>query len=1084
MNSRFSLAVLPRTERGRPLVLSASPDGNKIVYCHGHSVIIREVDSPQYADIYTQHACDVNVAKYSPSGFYIASADKSGKVRIWDTVNAEHILKNEFQPLSGPIYDLAWSGDNQRMVVVGQGREKFGHVFLTDTGTSNGDISGQSRPINSCDFKSTRPFRIITGSEDNTAAVYEGPPFKFSGSKTEHTRYCQVVRYSKNGHHWASAGFDGHVYLYDGKDSSPLGTVVDGKAAHEGGIYGLDWNPESTQFVTASGDKKCKIWDLETKQVVATYDMGDDVASQQLGCIWVNGTIISVSLSGNLNYLDPRSPPKPRMIVEGHNKPITAFAQKPDQPSRVFTGSSDGRVIQWDTEQGLGKEIKNNRTCQVNALAWQSPSLYAATMDDVLSGMTFEDSKVTITPEMRLEEFKYSVSESKLPAQARGMAELGSSQVLVLIQNALLIFENGNIVKEEKLPYEASCLAASEKHNQVIIGEAAPGQNIYVYNLKNTAESIHTVALSGSPTSIAFSPCQSSFVTTDSNRKVTLFKAGSFDKAHTKDWGFHTAKVLCAAFSPNGHYVASGGLDCSIILWSVDEPSKHHILLAAHTQSPITRIAWLDDSSVLSTGQDGNVKIWNASWKKMDWRMFRHCSWTSIGHGKGKAFIIRSVPQTEHVLPLMNGVLKAGALNSIFFGVYGSVLKTLDKGTGSQSTYGQIFAAGFVGGFLQLSVACPVDLIKIKLQTQTNIMIFLSLASANTLYRGPVDALLKIFSETGIVGLYRGFWIMALRDCPSFGVYVIIYDTIMARISDRAPQAAFFSGGIAGVVSWLLIMPLDVVKSQMQADCANNPKFTGMSAAALACYRERGWRGFFKGSLAVALRAFPVNGATFVGMASSLCDFSAGWFGGVIGLIVGHPFDTLKVRQQSLQNPSLWHVTKSCFQFEGVQGFFKGMYYPLLSAGALNSLFFGVYGMSLNAMTELRTGKPATKVKPTYWEVYWAGCAGGAAQLAVSCPVDLAKIRLQTQIKAAGTVSWVVVIYFDVVKSRMQADCPINPKYNGTIDTFQQCYREGGIKIFGRGMVAVSLRAFPLNGATFLGYEYILDICRKSQRES
>ena len=58
----------------------------------------------------------MDVAKYSPSGFYIASGDKSGKVRIWDTVNKEHILKNEFQPISGPIKDLAWSSDNQRSV--------------------------------------------------------------------------------------------------------------------------------------------------------------------------------------------------------------------------------------------------------------------------------------------------------------------------------------------------------------------------------------------------------------------------------------------------------------------------------------------------------------------------------------------------------------------------------------------------------------------------------------------------------------------------------------------------------------------------------------------------------------------------------------------------------------------------------------------------------------------------------------------------------------------------------------------------------------------------------------------------------
>lgn len=56
---------------------------------------------------------------------------------------------------------------------------RFGHVFMAETGTSVGEISGQSKPINSCDFRPARPFRLITGSEDNTIAVFEGPPFKF-----------------------------------------------------------------------------------------------------------------------------------------------------------------------------------------------------------------------------------------------------------------------------------------------------------------------------------------------------------------------------------------------------------------------------------------------------------------------------------------------------------------------------------------------------------------------------------------------------------------------------------------------------------------------------------------------------------------------------------------------------------------------------------------------------------------------------------------------------------------------------------------------------------------------------------------
>lgn len=56
---------------------------------------------------------------------------------------------------------------------------RFGHVFMAETGTSVGEISGQSKSINSCDFRPARPFRLITGSEDNTIGIFEGPPFKF-----------------------------------------------------------------------------------------------------------------------------------------------------------------------------------------------------------------------------------------------------------------------------------------------------------------------------------------------------------------------------------------------------------------------------------------------------------------------------------------------------------------------------------------------------------------------------------------------------------------------------------------------------------------------------------------------------------------------------------------------------------------------------------------------------------------------------------------------------------------------------------------------------------------------------------------
>ena len=50
--------------------------------------------------------------------------DVSGKIRIWDTTQKTHILKYEYQPISGKIKDIAWSPDSKRIAVCGEGREK------------------------------------------------------------------------------------------------------------------------------------------------------------------------------------------------------------------------------------------------------------------------------------------------------------------------------------------------------------------------------------------------------------------------------------------------------------------------------------------------------------------------------------------------------------------------------------------------------------------------------------------------------------------------------------------------------------------------------------------------------------------------------------------------------------------------------------------------------------------------------------------------------------------------------------------------------------------------------------------------
>jgi WD40 repeat protein len=59
---------------------------------------------------------------------------------------------------------------------------KFSQMCRWDSGSTVGDFDGHSKRVLSCDFKPTRPFRIVTCGEDFLANFYEGPPFKFKHS--------------------------------------------------------------------------------------------------------------------------------------------------------------------------------------------------------------------------------------------------------------------------------------------------------------------------------------------------------------------------------------------------------------------------------------------------------------------------------------------------------------------------------------------------------------------------------------------------------------------------------------------------------------------------------------------------------------------------------------------------------------------------------------------------------------------------------------------------------------------------------------------------------------------------------------
>lgn len=333
----------PTTIRGVYTRLSASKE--KIIYTNGKTVFIRDIANPALGITYSGHVQNTTVARVSPTGYYCASADTTGNVRIWDLVGEDQVLKGEYKVITGKINDLEWDGESKRIIAVGDGKEKFGHAFMFDTGSSTGEITGHSKVINAVSIRHQRPFRAATAGDDNLIIFHQGAPYRYDKTIKTHTKFALDVRYAPSGDHFASVGSDGKVFLYDGKVGNSLGEFSE---SHKGTAYALSWSPDSNAISTCSADTTVKLWDIETRKATTTYTLGTGLPYQQVGNVWNSpDTIVSLSFSGDLNVFDRRIGEKPVKVLHGPQKTVTSAISNPTAPGTFFVGSADGRVLSY-----------------------------------------------------------------------------------------------------------------------------------------------------------------------------------------------------------------------------------------------------------------------------------------------------------------------------------------------------------------------------------------------------------------------------------------------------------------------------------------------------------------------------------------------------------------------------------------------------------------------------------------------------------------------------------------------------------------------------------------------------------------
>ena len=526
-------------------------------------------------------------AVFAPNGLTLAIAGESDTITLWDVADRTTPRRIEPAPTAPPggVRSLAYSPDGRVLAAAGANRtialwDMSGTPRLLDTLPAN-----QDNELNALAF-SPDGRTLASGSGDRSTVLWDldDPTrprlsVRIQDLVENSTGGIRAVAFAPDGI-LATAGTQGLIDLWNvARPDSPV-RISQLPNDHRGEITAVAFSPDGRTLASGSDDRTAILWDLA----------------------------------------DPGRPERIGSPLSGHRSVVNGLAFSPDGGTLV-TVSEDHCGIVWNTtdrtEPGrVGRQI--SPTDKADAFAF-SPDGRTAAVDgqDVVALWDLAD------PTQPLIASQLPISSS--PTKPRPVTPSASALTFATDRPLLAVVESANdtfafwdltdrasprLVDRRPAPLPSEHTALSPDGGTLALVDPNGTAALTDVNAPDTPVRIDTENVY----TVFFPPDGRTLITVDVNGTFRRWQRAGRNTAHPigDPVAGGVTRARSATLSTNGHLLALGDTDGTVVLWDISIPkSPRQLGRYLVSYSAVTALTFSPDARTLLVAADQTVAVWD-----------------------------------------------------------------------------------------------------------------------------------------------------------------------------------------------------------------------------------------------------------------------------------------------------------------------------------------------------------------------------------------------------------------------------------------------------------------------------------------